>query len=107
MAEVELVPQQAMEEISQRTPIVTVGLGSGTGCDVVCQFIDDLAGDADSPRHARAYADLGALRQQIKDERLRAMKEWRADSLAGRYPGPAETVYMPDNEYEKFMEALD
>ena len=107
-AECELIPQQAMAEISKRTTLVTIGLGSGTGCDVTFQFLEDLTGDnPNPPRHARAYANLYALRQQMAEERRRALNEWREDSIEGTYPSEAETAYMPKAEYEKFLDALE
>jgi 3-methyl-2-oxobutanoate hydroxymethyltransferase len=42
------------------------------------------------PRHARKYADLGAVV-------LDAAGRYRADVEAGTFPGPAETVRMDDD----------
>jgi 3-methyl-2-oxobutanoate hydroxymethyltransferase len=86
----ELVPEQLAAEITSRLRIPTIGIGAGAGCSGQVQVVTDLIGLGDfSPRHARRYADVrGAIDA--------AAREWAADVVAGRFPGPEQTVRMDD-----------
>ena len=107
LVEAEVIPGPVMAEISKRTSVVTVSLGSGTGGDVMYLFMEDICGDtANPPRHARAYGNLLALRQQIKDERVNALKAFQADCMAGSFPSDKETAAIDAKELDLFMEKL-
>lgn len=106
--EAEVIPGPVMAEISRRSGLVTVSLGSGSGGDVMYLFMQDICGDGDTaPRHARAYADLAGLRRRIREERVRALKAFREDALGGGFPGKAETVGMDPREMDGFLERLE
>ena len=108
LVEAEVIPGPVMAEISKRTSIVTVSLGSGTGGDVMYLFMEDIIGDsANPPRHARAYGNVRALRKQIEEERVKALKAFRSDAMNGQFPGPAETPKIALEEFEKFLSKLD
>ena len=97
-----------MAAIQQRTGLATVSLGSGPDTDVVFLFQNDVCGEGPfKPRHARAYADLNALHDQIRSERARALGEWRADVLRGAFPSAAEVNQTPDDELAAFLDGLD
>lgn len=107
-AEVELVPPEALELINPKTSIVTYSLGSGGAGDVIFLFMEDICGDVeDPPRHAKAYGELRSLRRQIREERLSALKAFKADVDAGTFPGPGKSTVMPEIEKLAFQEALD
>ena len=106
--EAEVVPGPVLAEISRRSGLITVSLGSGDGGDVNYLFMEDICGDGENPpRHARAYADLAGLRRQIRGERVRALAAFRDDALAGRFPGEAETVGIDPKELTGFVERLE
>ena len=106
--EAEVIAAPAMAEISKRTGLIPVSLGSGQGADLAYLFMQDICGDDDaSPRHARAYADLAGLRRQIREERVRALTEFRADSLAGEFPSHQQSVGMDEREHEEFLNRLE
>lgn len=108
LVEVEVVPGQIMEEISKRTSLITVSLGSGTGGDVMYLFMEDLCGEnPEPPRHARAFCDLAQLHQQIKDERIKGLKAFREASTSGQFPADTETISVDANELESFLKKLD
>ena len=108
LVEAEVIPGQVMTEISKRTSIITVSLGSGTGGDVMYLFMEDIIGDSENPpRHARAYGNVRALRKQIEEERVKALKAFRADAMNGQFPGPAETPKIDQEEFETFLSKLD
>ena len=53
LVEAEVIPGAVMAEISRRTALITVSLGSGPGGDVDYLFMEDICGDsANPPRHA-------------------------------------------------------
>lgn len=108
MVEAEVIPGRVMEEISKRTQLITVSLGSGGGADVHYLFMEDICGDTpNSPRHARKYADLSKLRAKIDRERVKALKAFQKDAMSGGFPGDAETVGVSDRELGKFRRLLE
>lgn len=107
-AEVELVPPETLALINSRTSLVTYSIGCGDVGDVIFLFMDDICGEMENPpRHAKAYADLRSLRQQVREERLRALSAFKADVDAGTFPGPGKAARMPARELEEFREALE
>jgi 3-methyl-2-oxobutanoate hydroxymethyltransferase len=86
----ELVPEQLASIITSRLKIPTIGIGAGAGCAGQVQVVTDLIGlGTFSPKHAKRYADVqGAIET--------AAREWAADVVAGRFPGPEQTVRMDD-----------
>ncbi len=108
LVEAEVIPGPVMAEISRRSGLITVSLGSGDGADVMYLFMEDICGEKEHrPRHARAYADLHGLRQRIRDERIRALTEFRADAMGGAFPSDRETVRVDERELAAFLERLD
>ncbi len=106
--EAELIPDRIMGAISARTGLVTFSLGSGRDADVMYLFMEDICGENGTrPRHARAFGDLLSIRRAIKTERVAALRRFRESSLDGTFPGPVETVAVPDHECEAFLQALD
>ena len=108
MVEAEVIPGPIMAEISKRTGIITVSLGSGPGGDVDYLFMNDICGEQDYlPRHARAFGNLKRLNEQIKAERLAAVTAFRQAVQDGSFPGCAETVGIDEPELEKFLNKLE
>ena len=65
--EAEIIPAAVMVEISTRTGLITVSLGSGGGADVNYLFMNDICGESEErPRHARAFGNLHRLYEQIR-----------------------------------------
>jgi len=85
----ELVPAPLAELITERVTVPTIGIGAGAGCDGQVQVFHDLLGlfDAFTPKHARRYADAGAL---IRD----AIARYSADVRAGAFPTARESFKM-------------
>jgi 3-methyl-2-oxobutanoate hydroxymethyltransferase len=105
--EAELVAHQLLAELTRRTGLVTVSLGSGAGGDVVFLFAEDVCGESERlPRHARAWGDLGRLHREIAAMRRQALAAFRAEVSAGTYPGPAEQVAMEPQEWAAFIDRL-
>lgn len=106
--ECEIIPARVMSEINRRTGLATISLGSGPDADVMFLFTSDICGESTrTPRHARTYADLGALYEQVRRERVRALTEYRADVAGRRFPDTAEVAHIDDRELERFIESLE
>jgi 3-methyl-2-oxobutanoate hydroxymethyltransferase len=106
--ECELVASEMMSEITKRTSMATISLGSGPDGDIIGLFMSDVCGEHESiPRHARVYADLLSLQRQIRDERRRAVAAFRADVRSDDYPNDKEVVHTSSDEFERFIELLD
>ena len=105
--EAEVIPGPVMTEISARLGLITVSLGSGAGADVMYLFMQDICGEQeDAPRHAKAYGNLARLRRQIHEERIAALKAFRADAMVGNFPSEKETAGIAQEEMEKFVELM-
>jgi len=93
----ELVPEQLAAAITERLRIPTIGIGAGAGCSGQVQVITDLLGwDSWHPKHAKPYADLrGTI--------LAAAEAYAADVTAGTFPGPEQTVRMPDDVLDEVL----
>lgn len=105
--ECELIPAKVMAEINRRTGMTTISLGSGSDADVMFLFSSDICGEGRVPRHARAYGDLAALQEQIRDERVRALTAFRSDVTTGGFPNDTETIDIPQTELDQFISTLD
>ena len=106
--ECELIPARVMREINMRTGLATISLGSGPDADVIFLFMSDICGESPrTPRHARAYGDLAALREQIAEERVAALSAFRDDVATGKFPDQTEVASIPDDELERFVEYLE
>ncbi len=107
-AEVECVAVEALGAIGPRTKLVTHSIGAGSAGDVIFMFLVDICGESERPPgHARAFADLRAIRAHLADERRRALQEYRSAVMTGTYPDAETTVSMLPNEHEKLVEALE
>ncbi len=107
LVEAEVIPGPVMAEISRRSGLITVSLGSGRGADVMYLFMEDICGERDwAPRHARVYGNLLGLRQKIEEERAAALTAFRTDAMAGDFPSAEETADIDPDEFEKFLDRL-
>ena len=94
--ECELIAANVLAEITPRTGMVTISLGSGPAADVMFLFQDDICGESDRrPRHARRYADLAAMRAEMHDVRVDALRRFRSDAVDGSFPSDEEVSLAP------------
>ncbi len=107
--ELEVVPAQLALEITRRTSLFTVSLGSGPDCDAQYLFSEDLLGENRDriPRHAKTYRNFAAERDRLQAERVAAYGEFIADIGAGRFPDASHSVAMTNDESRAFLAALD
>lgn len=106
--ELEVVPAKVGAELSRRSPLVTFGMGAGSGTDAQYLFAEDVLGytRGHRPRHARTYRNFRAEYDRLQAERVAAFGEFVADVKAGRYPGPEHDVAVSDAEFEAFVKGL-
>ncbi len=78
----ECIPAALGEKISRSIAIPTIGIGAGAGCDGQVQVVHDLLGlfSGFTPKHARRYAELGALTKQ-------AIQNYVSDVKKLQFPG--------------------
>lgn len=106
--ECELIPAKVMAQITPRTSMTTISLGSGPAADVMFLFTSDICGESPrTPRHARAYGDLSSLHDQVRAERVRALMAFRADVASGGFPHDDEVSHVNPDDLSAFIATLD
>ena len=108
-AELEVVPERVATEISRRTPLLMMSMGSGPGCDGQYLFAEDVLGHTRGhrPRHAKVYRDFAAEYHRLQQERIAAFREFAADVADGAFPERHRLVSIEDQELEAFLGALE
>jgi len=108
-AELEVVPDRVAAEISRRTPLLMLSMGSGGGCDGQYLFAEDVLGytRGHRPRHAKVYRDFAAEYRRLQQERIAAFKEFAADVASGAFPARGNLVGIEDRELDAFLGALE
>ena len=96
--EMEVVAANLATEITRRTSMLTISLGSGGGCDAQYLFSADLLGEnrGHIPRHAKTYRNFAAERDRLQRERVAAYKEYIDDVATGAFPEAGHTVLVDD-----------
>ena len=108
-AELELVPHNLASLLCQKTSMLLMSLGSGSGCDTQFLFSDDILGDYDEriPRHAKAYRDFQTEYRRLQDERLAAFREYADDVREGRFPERCHLSEMKPELLDQVISELD
>ena len=103
--ELEVVPPKVAELITKKVEILTLSMGSGSGCDGQYLFGNDVLGYTKGhiPRHARIYRDFKKEYERLQKERVLAFKEFHNDTINKKFNDPKITVGIEDQEYEKFL----
>jgi 3-methyl-2-oxobutanoate hydroxymethyltransferase len=108
-AEIEVVPAAVATEISKRTSLVMISMGSGSGCDAQYLFSTDILGTnrGHVPRHAKQYRDLAAEEDRLQAERVAAFAEYHADIASGAFPDDSRLVPINDAEFAGFLDQVN
>jgi 3-methyl-2-oxobutanoate hydroxymethyltransferase len=107
--EMELCPHRVAAEISKRTSMLVISMGSGTGCDAQYLFSTDILGTNKGhvPRHAKQYANLQPEYDRLRKLMTGAFQAFKDEVSSGAYPEPRHIIEDKDAEFRKFMDGLD
>jgi 3-methyl-2-oxobutanoate hydroxymethyltransferase len=107
--ELEVVPPKVAEVVTQKVDIMTLSMGSGSGCDGQYLFANDVLGYTKGhiPRHARIYKDFKIEHEKLQRERVDAFKSFHEDTINKKFDDPKITVGIEDKEYEKFLKLAE
>ncbi len=107
-AEIEVVPAEVAAAISQRTSMLMISMGAGSGCDAQYLFSEDVLGlnRGHYPRHAKVYRNLAAEYDRLQAERIAAFREYATDIASGAYPEERHRVSVDVEELERFLSRL-
>ena len=99
-AEIEVVPVEVAKAISERTSLIMLSMGAGTGCDAQYLFAEDILGQnrGHMPRHSKVYRNFAAEYDRLQAERIAAFSEYVADVNSGAYPEDRHVVRMDPAE---------
>ena len=92
-----------------RTSLIMLSMGAGTGCDAQYLFAEDILGQnrGHMPRHSKVYRNFAAEYDRLQAERVAAFSEYVADVESGAYPEDRHVVHMDPAELRRFLDALD
>ena len=107
--EVEVVPPKVAEIITKKVKLLTISMGSGSGCDGQYLFSQDILGynTGHVPRHSRIYRTFKKEFDKLHVERVNAYKEFIKDTEDKKFDDPKITVGIEDKEYESFLKLSD
>tara|TARA_Y200000002_G_scaffold182124_1_gene150241 strand:- start:588 stop:1412 length:825 start_codon:yes stop_codon:yes gene_type:complete len=103
--EVEVVPPKVAEIITKKVKLLTISMGSGSGCDGQYLFSQDILGynTGHVPRHSRVYRNFKKEFDKLHSERVSAYKEFIKDTNNKNFNDPKITIGIEDREYENFL----
>ena len=107
--ECEVIPSRLMRELSSRTSLVTISIGSGNGGDVQFLFAEDILGASEGPfpRHSKQYCNLFKEAQRIQKIRVNAFKDFIDDVNNDIFPSNNFEVEVTEEFVERFCNYLD
>ena len=107
--ECEVIPSRLMRELSSRTSLVTISIGSGNGGDVQFLFAEDILGASEGPfpRHSKQYCNLFKESQRIQKMRVNAFKDFIDDVNSDNFPSNNFEVEVTEEFVERFCDYLD
>ena len=101
MIELECVPWRVAEVVTGSLGVLTMGTGSGKGCDGQGLMTQDLWGlpQPVKPRLSKRYDDLHTMS-------LEAMGRFTQAVKARQFPPPGQTAEIPEDEFKRFVDAI-
>ena len=92
----ECIPDELARIITEAVDIPTIGIGAGPYCDGQVLVTHDLLGlfERYRPKFVKQYAGIGALIRK-------AVEEYRAEVVSGRFPSREHSFTFPKSEAEK------
>lgn len=107
IVEAEVIAAPALAAITPRVGLSVISLGSGPAGDIDYLFQEDICGETPNrPRHARAFADLYGMQQEMDRVRREALTAYRAAVDDESHPAADNTVGMRRGEEEALQDML-
>lgn len=99
--ELECVPWRVSQMLTDRLKVLTLGTGSGTGCDGQGLMGQDLLGlpQPVKPRLSKQYDQLGRLS-------LEALSRFKQEVASRRFPPDDPAASINDDEFNRFMDTI-
>lgn len=97
----EVTSEEVCAYLAETLPVPVVSLGAGNKGHGVHIITSDLfkLWEEHVPRHSKIYTDLIPIMEDV-------FTRYRDEVRQHVYPGPEHTVYMPDEEVEKFAKDM-
>ncbi len=97
----EMVSHEVAKIISETISIPTIGIGSGLHCDGQVLVVHDILGlyEKLQPKFVRQYLSLS-------DEIVKAVKNYKNDVVAGKFPEEENWFSMEAGEFEKLKKEI-
>ena len=95
----ECVPAVLAKVITERTKVLTIGIGAGNDCDGQVLVYQDMIGysDGPTPKFVKKYADLHSVM-------LQAFKQYKEECAQRSFPAAAQTYAIDDEVMEHLFE---
>ena len=103
--ELEVIPDRLAKEITNRTSLFTISLGSGADCDAQYLFSEDILGENKDfiPRHAKKYRDFSKEYERLHHERVKAYKEYILDVESNLFANKEYSVSIDDSVIDELI----
>ena len=97
----EVTTSEVAEYLAEILPVPVISLGAGNCADGVHIISSDLfhLWEEHVPKHSRIYTDLIPIMEDV-------ITRYMDDVKTRNYPGPAETIKMPEDELRKFAKDM-
>jgi 3-methyl-2-oxobutanoate hydroxymethyltransferase len=97
----EVTTEEVCQFLAETLPVPVISLGAGNKADGVHIITSDLFHlyEEHVPRHSKIYTDLIPIMEDV-------FVRYRDEVREHIYPGPEHTVYMPEEERQKFEKVV-
>jgi len=106
--ELECVPEDLVGELTSKTTMLTISIGSGKKADAQFLFAEDILGQStiNFPRHAKMYRNLKKIEENMQQDRVNAFKEFTGDVKNLKFPQKKHSININKSELNQFKENL-
>jgi 3-methyl-2-oxobutanoate hydroxymethyltransferase len=107
--ELEVIPDKLASEITKRTSLFTISLGSGADCDAQYLFSADILGENKDflPRHAKRYKTFFNEYERLHEERVNAYKDYISDVEANLFADKQYSVSIKDDVLNDLIKSIE
>ena len=107
--ELEVIPDRLASEITKRTSLFTISLGSGANCDAQYLFSADILGESEDflPRHAKRYKAFFKEYERLHNERVSAYKEYIADVEGNLFADKKYSIEIEDDVFQDLIKSIE